>query len=180
MHLMIPVRNFLVLEAADVFSLLLWRYKTRHLLQRFSAVEMLYKHLMKGKDRISSYLRDEETEAQRKKMIHPRSPHRAGAKSGLPSPSSTSTQWVTLYQHPAGRFPEYQIPSNRNQIWHIKVCTAMGRVKKVFLPLHSCIFHWDGQSNFLRRQSMGRKEDLGLDQLIQCGMPCASTSSQVP
>lgn len=27
---------------------------------------------------------------------------------------------------------------------------------------------------------MGRKEDLGLDPLIQCGIPCASNSSHVP
>lgn len=58
----------------------------------FSAAEMLYKHLMKGTDLIRSYFRDKETEAQRKKAIHPRSPHRAGAKPGLASPSSTSTQ----------------------------------------------------------------------------------------
>lgn len=107
---MLPARNFPALEIADILSLLLLKYKTRHLLQHFSAGEMLHKHL------VSSYARDKETEVQRKKVIHSRSPCRADVNPGLPGPSSASTELAILYQQPAGRAPDYQMSSNGNQI----------------------------------------------------------------
>lgn len=110
MYLMLPVKNFPRLEIADVLSLLLFKYRTRHLLQHFSAGEMLHKHL------VSSHLRYEGTEVQRKKVIHSRSLCRADANLGLPSPSSAPTQWVILYQHPAERSPGHQKSSNGNPL----------------------------------------------------------------
>lgn len=183
MYSMLPGRNFLGLEAADVFSFRLLRYKTRYLLQHCSAVEMLYKHLMKGTDLISSHLRGEETEAQRKKVIQPKSPCRWSGKPGLPSPSSTPTPWVIMYQHPAGDpldIKSHQIEPKSDTSRCALPRGGGGRCFSPNLPSHSCIFHWDGWFNFLQRWSMGRKEDLGLYQLIQCGILCVSNSFQVP
>lgn len=145
------------------FSLLLLSYKTRHLLQHFSAGEALHKHLMRETDLISSLLRDEEPEAQRKKMIDP--------TSRLGCPSSAPTRWVVPYQHPAG-VPWINIsPQIKKQTSYCK-----GRM----FPPHSCISHCDGWSPFLLRRSIDRKDDLGLGQLIQSGSSSASNPPQVP
>lgn len=148
------------------FSLLLLSYKTRHLLQHFSAGEALHKHLMRETDLISSLLRDEEPEAQRKKMID--------STSRLGCPSSAPTRWVVPYQHPAG-VPwiniSPQIKKTNLVLQGEDVSTAQ---------LHRCISHCDGWSPFLLRRSIDRKDDLGLGQLIQSGSSSASNPPQVP